>query len=87
MSSTLLSGFGVLLSIMFAKIAHLCTLDGLRREIPAAFASISPASINRFYAHCSRTIDAYINGYKYGTKAFIDHVYKSRRRIEDKSKW
>lgn len=63
------------------------TMDGLRRTIPAAFKSISTATINRFYKLCSRTIDAYIHGYKYGTKAFIDQVYKSHRQVVDKSKW
>ena len=63
------------------------TIDGLRRTIPAAFQSISSATICRFYKHCSRIIDAYNNGYKYGTKAFIDQAYKSHRRVEDKSKW
>ena len=66
-----------------------CTysIDGLRRTIPAAFKSISTATINRYYEHCSRTIDAYINGFQYGTKAFSDRVFQSHRRIEDKSKW
>jgi hypothetical protein len=63
------------------------TLDGLRRTIPAAFNSISTATINRFYKLCSRIIDAYINGHKYSTKAFVEHVYKSHRQVVDKSKW
>lgn len=63
------------------------TIDGLRTTIPAAFNSIPTATTNRFYKLCSRIIDAYINGYKYGTKAFIDQVHKSHRRVIDKSKW
>ena len=63
------------------------TLDGLRETIPESFKSLSPATINQFYNHCARTINAYINGYKYGTKAFIEQVYKSHRRIGDKTKW
>jgi hypothetical protein len=63
------------------------TIDGLRRTIPEAFKSIPTATISRFYMHCSRIIDAYNNGYKYGTKAFINRVYKSHRRVEDELKW
>ena len=63
------------------------TLDGLRQTIPASFKSISTASINRFYRMCSRVIDAYTHGYRYGTKEFVDHAYKSHRQVVDKSKW
>jgi transposase len=63
------------------------TLDGLRQTIPASFKSISTASINRLYRICSWVIDAYTHGYRYGTKKFVDHAYKSHRQVVDKSKW
>ena len=46
---------------------YVYTLDGLRQTIPASFKSISTASINSFYRMCSRVIDAYTHGYRYGT--------------------
>ena len=53
------------------------TFDDLRKTIPAAFKSIPTATINRFYHHCARTMDAYRNGLDYGTKAFVEHVHKN----------
>jgi len=63
------------------------TFDDLRKTIPAAFKSIPTATINRFYHHCARTMDAYRNGLDYGTKAFVEHVHKNHRQVIDKSKW
>ena len=48
------------------------TLDDLRKTIPAAFQSVPVATINRHYRHCVRTIEAYKDGFRYGTKEFVD---------------
>jgi hypothetical protein len=63
------------------------SLDGLRKVLPAALNSVSIASINCYYNHCVRVMEAYIDGLKYGTKAFTEHVYKGHRQVVDKSKW
>lgn len=63
------------------------SLEGLREVVPAAMRHVSPASINRYYNHCSRTIDAYASGHDYGTKAFKEQVYKGHRQVTDKTKW
>ena len=47
----------------------------------------SPPSINRYFYHCKRVIEAYEAGEVYGTKEFADQVYKSHWRVVDKSKW
>jgi hypothetical protein len=62
-------------------------LNGLRKTLPAACKSVSTASIYRYYQHCCRIIEAYIEGHKYGTEAFVERAYKSHRRVADKSKW
>ena len=56
-------------------------LNSLRKTLPAAFKSVSTASINRYYQHCCRIIEAYIDGHKYGTEAFVERAYKSHRRV------
>ena len=61
--------------------------EGLRKIVPAALDSVSAVSINRYYNHCARVIDAYTDGFKYGTKDFTAHVYKSHRQVVDKTKW
>jgi hypothetical protein len=71
----------------YARENCVYTIDGLRGTIPTAFKSIPTATINRFYKHCSRIIDAYSSGHKYGTKAFTQHMYKNHRQVVDKSKW
>jgi hypothetical protein len=38
------------------------TIDGLRKNIPEAFKSISSATINRYYKHCCKIINAYNSG-------------------------
>jgi len=63
------------------------SLNDLRHAIPAAFDSIPPSTINKYYHHCARTIDAYADGFTYGTKAFVEQVHKNHRQIVDKSKW
>ena len=56
-------------------------------EEPEALDSASTASINRYFHHCARLIEAYGAGEVYGTKEFAERVYKSHRRVVDKSKW
>ena len=63
------------------------SLDDLRKTIPAAFQSIPVATINRHYQHCARTIEAYDDGFRYGTKEFVERMYKNHRQVVDKSKW
>ena len=43
-------------------------------------------SISRYYNHCSRVIDAYTDGFKYGTKDFTVRVYKGNWQVVDKTK-
>ena len=63
------------------------SLDGLRKVLPAALSSGTSISINRYCNHCSRIMDAYSEGFKCGTNAFTDHVYKGYHHVVDKSKW
>ena len=63
------------------------SLNDLRITIPAAFQSIPTATINRFYHHCDRIIDAYSTGFQYGTHSFVEYVHKNHRQVVDKSKW
>ena len=46
------------------------SLEGLREIVPAALDSVSADSINRYYNHCARVIDASTDGFKHGTKDF-----------------
>ena len=46
----------------------------------------SPTSINRYFQHCKRVIEAYEAGKGYGTMAFADQVNKNHRQVFDKSK-
>jgi hypothetical protein len=62
-------------------------MEGLRKDIPEAFKSISSATINRYYKHCCKIINAYNSGLKYGTEEFTQQVYTSHRQVTDKSKW
>jgi hypothetical protein len=61
------------------------TLDGLREGVPAALYSIMSASVNRYFKRCMRVLDAYADGLSYGTEAFKNRVYKSHRKVVDKS--
>lgn len=63
------------------------SLNGLRKTVPAALASISEVSILRYYNKCMRIMDAYKANLSYGTKEFRDRVYRSHRRVEDRDKW
>jgi hypothetical protein len=48
---------------------------------------VSEASIRGFYKLALRAIDAYSAGIQHGTAEFKNTVYKSHRKIENKSKW
>ena len=71
----------------FEELRENCeySLNDLRQTISKAFESIPVAMINRFYQHCARIINAYNDGFQYGTKEFANHVYKNHR--VDRSKW
>ena len=59
------------------------SLEGLRKIVPAALNSVTAVSINRYYNHCARVIDAYTDGFKYGRKDFTAHVYKGHLQEVD----
>ncbi|RPA99707.1 hypothetical protein L873DRAFT_1767021 [Choiromyces venosus 120613-1] len=63
------------------------SLEGLRETIPQALDSVSSATIHRYFLACMRILDAYRSGLHYGTAEFRERVYKSHRRVEDKTKW
>ena len=63
------------------------TLNGLRKILPEALNSVSSATINRYYNHCVQIMEAYAEGFKYGTKTFTQRIYRGHRQIFDKSKW
>lgn len=63
------------------------SLEGLRHILPQALDSVSTATIHRHYNHCKRVIEAYAEGFSYGTNDFTDRVYKGHRQVVDKSKW
>ena len=60
------------------------SLEGLRKIVPAALDSVSAVSINRYYNHCTRVIDAHADGFK-GTRGFTARVYKGHRQVVDKT--
>ena len=66
-----------------------CTysFDGLKKTIPAAVHSVSNATINNYFDHCDRIVDAYALGLEYGTMEFTQRVYTTHRQVQDKSKW
>ena len=49
-----------------------------RQVLPDALDSVSSASINRYFHHCKRVIEAYEAGEVYGTKEFSDRVFSTR---------
>ncbi|RPB05456.1 hypothetical protein L873DRAFT_1663030, partial [Choiromyces venosus 120613-1] len=63
------------------------SLEGLRETIPCALDSVSTATIHQCFLACRRILDAYQSGPHYGTAEFHERVYKSRRHVEDKTKW
>ena len=69
------------------ELPVLYTIESLRTTILAAFRSISSATINKYYHHCVRTIEAYASGFTYGTKSFQEQVHKNHRQVPDASKW
>lgn len=64
------------------------SITGLRENIPAAMDSVhNGVSINRFFEKSLRIMTAYHDGLKTDTEEFSTRVYKSHRRLEDKSRW
>jgi hypothetical protein len=63
------------------------SLEGLRRTVPKALASVDKKSIWGFFNRSMRILEAYRDGLQYGCEEFKNRVYKAHRRIEDKSKW
>jgi len=59
-------------------------MEGLMENVPQALSNVPISTIWRFYAKCLRTMDAYRDGYIYGTKAFQHHVYKSHQKVKEK---
>ena len=57
------------------------TLASLRANVPLALDSVSPITINRFYEKSLRTMQAYRDGLKLGTREFEERVYRSHRRV------
>ena len=55
--------------------------------MPEALASGNNYSIRGFNKSALRDIDAYSAGTQYGVGEFKQIVYKSHRKVEDKSKW
>jgi hypothetical protein len=66
-----------------------CTylFEGLRETLPVVIASVSTATINHYYKYCVRKMEAYANGFVYGTKEFTDKIYSGHRQVSDSSKW
>jgi hypothetical protein len=61
--------------------------QSLCKILPAALKSVASEAINQYSHRCIRVLDAYATGYKYGSTAFKEHVYKGHRQVVDKSKW
>ena len=55
--------------------------DGLRQLVLVALESASTASINQYYGHCARAIDAYSKGIKYGIKSSLHGSTKGVARL------
>ena len=65
----------------FARENCNCTLLGLRRTVPMSLISAVPMeTIPRFFEKSQPIVDAYRDGYVYGTKEFTEKAYKSHRR-------
>ena len=64
------------------------SLVGLRKTVPLSLKSVPTATINRYFNRCKQTIEAYDQGFQYGTKEFSQQIqYKSHRQVVDNSKW
>jgi hypothetical protein len=50
------------------------SLKGLRTVLPLALDSVTTAANNRYYNRCARVIEAYTEGFNYGTKEFTERV-------------
>lgn len=61
------------------------SFEGLRKTVPNALHSVDSITINNYFNHCDRSIEAYGKGLTYGTKEFAEamRVYKSHRRVVD----
>ena len=69
----------------YARENYKYPLERLRKIVPAALNSITAVSIYRYYNHCARVIDAYTDGYKYGTQDSTAPVYKGYQQVVDKT--
>ena len=69
MSSTLLRGFGAL-QTLFGNTATIALLD-----------CGGPFQVHRYCHYCNRKIDACASGptHAWGTKVFVDRIYKGHR--------
>lgn len=56
-------------------------LEGLRRTIPDAMASVSSSTIAKYFAKVKRILLAYQEGIEIGSSAYKERVYKSHRRV------
>lgn len=61
--------------------------EALQNILSKALHSVTKSMINRYYLHCHKILEMYIDGYKYETKSFKDTIYRSHRQVIDKSKW
>ncbi len=59
------------------------TIEGLRKNIPEAFKSISSATINRHDKLCCKVTITYNGGLKYSTEEFTQQLYTSHRQVTD----
>ena len=85
MSSIQLSHTGAKLSDTREHCEY--SLEGLRQTVPKASASVEQKTICGFFNRSMRILKAYRDGLQYGCAELKNRVYKSHRRIEDKSKW
>ena len=63
------------------------TLDGLGEILPQYLNSVSSAAISRCYNHGVRVMEAYTEGFKYGTKTFTRRIYQGHRQVVDRGGW
>lgn len=66
-----------------------CTysIAGLREHVPRALESVPGTTIYRYFLKSVRIIEAYADDIRYETTEFRDRVYRSHRRLEDKTRW
>ena len=63
------------------------SLEGLRQTVPQALASVEQKTICGFFNRSMHILEAYRGGIQYGCENLKNRVYKSHRRIEDRSTW